>query len=278
MKLFLSVTTAWLCTLGVFILSVIYLLRVINKSNKIKWVSKVNRKLRKIHTPVCHITLILAIIHGLLSAVPLISVNTGTLATALMLLMGVIAMMKKKLKKFWMPSHRLMTLVVCILVVIHIVKVGFVGLDRYLDVFTAKYGDQSNEMIVSETDKENNEDIFSKNDDSKTNESLSFIDGEYQGISNGFGDELTVKVIVENQKITLVEIIDHNEVGEQIYGKAFNNIPDRIVEKQSTDVDSVSGATYSSYGIMLAVEDALKDAVETGELPIIDIPKGIRLK
>jgi len=41
------------------------------------------------------------------------------------------------------------------------------------------------------------------------------------------------------------------------FNRAESVIPDAIVEAQSVDVSAVSGATYSSNGIMAAVEDAL---------------------
>lgn len=272
MKLFISVTTAWLCTLGVFILSIIYLLRILAKKSEIEWIANLNKKFRKIHTPLCHVTLLLAILHGLFSSIPIISANPGTLATFLILLMGLLAMLKKKLKKFWMPSHRIMTLMVCVLVVIHIYQVGFVGMERYLQVFYSS----TNELLEDGSKDISQND--SNNDDLKIVDKLTFNDGEFEGISNGFGEKLTVKVLVENSEIVSVEIVSHNEVGEHIYGKAFNSVPFEIINKQTTDVESVSGATYSSYGIMLAVEDALKDAVKTGKLPVIELPRGIRLK
>ena len=43
-------------------------------------------------------------------------------------------------------------------------------------------------------------------------------------------------------------------------GAAEGIIPNRIIVKQSTKVDAVSGATLSSVAIMNAVEDAVKKA------------------
>lgn len=91
-------------------------------------------------------------------------------------------------------------------------------------------------------------------------EDLILSDGTYQGESTGFREGLTVDVTVEKGEITLIEIVDHREIGPQFYKRPMDLIPDSIVNEQKTKVDSVSGATATSMGIMAAVEDALKQA------------------
>ena len=82
-------------------------------------------------------------------------------------------------------------------------------------------------------------------------------DGTYTGTSTGMNGELTVEVIVENQKITSIEVTDHKE-SAGISDPALENIPSKIVDAQSTNVDSVSNATITSDAIKKAVENALK--------------------
>jgi len=84
-------------------------------------------------------------------------------------------------------------------------------------------------------------------------------DGTYYGTADGYMPGITVKVVVQGGEIESVDITDHNET-MRWYLRVDNEIPDRIVDAQSTDIDAVSGATASSYGIMSAVEDALKTA------------------
>ncbi|MGL5643144.1 MAG: FMN-binding protein, partial [Paraclostridium sp.] len=66
---------------------------------------------------------------------------------------------------------------------------------------------------------------------------------------------------VQANKIENIKIISHNEDGIRHYGSAMERIPQAITDSQNTDVDVVSGATYTSKGIMNAVQDALSKAV-----------------
>jgi uncharacterized protein with FMN-binding domain len=79
------------------------------------------------------------------------------------------------------------------------------------------------------------------------------------GVGEGFGGDITVEVTLEGETITNVEILEHSE-SEGISDPAIEEIPAAIVEANSTDVDTVSGATYSSEGIMAAVNAALESA------------------
>lgn len=84
-------------------------------------------------------------------------------------------------------------------------------------------------------------------------------DGVYEGIGDGFKGEMTVEVTIENEMITNISVIDHKD-DYKWFNRANNIIPDSIVESQSTDTDVVSGATYSSQGIIEATKDALQSA------------------
>lgn len=86
-----------------------------------------------------------------------------------------------------------------------------------------------------------------------------YKDGTYEGTSPGYASGLKVQVKIESGKIASVDVISHNET-PGFYEKAFEKVPVEIVQKQSTDVDTVSGATYSSRGIINAVNNALSDA------------------
>lgn len=87
-----------------------------------------------------------------------------------------------------------------------------------------------------------------------------FKDGVYTGTADGYRPGLQVEVTVKNNQITQVRIVSHNEHGERFYGPPMEIVPEEIVASQSTDVDTVSGATFTSVGIINAVNEALKNA------------------
>jgi len=88
-----------------------------------------------------------------------------------------------------------------------------------------------------------------------------YKDGTYKGEGTGYkGGTTTVSVTVKGGKITSIETIS-NEDTPDFYDRASGTVISEIVSTQSTSVDIVSGATYSSRGIMQAVESALSKAI-----------------
>ena len=87
-------------------------------------------------------------------------------------------------------------------------------------------------------------------------ETAAYADGTYTGVGAGLMGDIQVSVTVEGGQITAVEVLAHQETAG-ISDPAFAAIPQAIVEAQSWAVDAVSGATYSSQGIMEAVQNAL---------------------
>jgi uncharacterized protein with FMN-binding domain len=90
----------------------------------------------------------------------------------------------------------------------------------------------------------------------------SYIDGIYYGIGTGFGGPLKVKVEISGGKITSIQIVENSD-GSSYISKA-SAVISSILSKQSTNVDTVSGATYSSVGIIQAVRNALSQAAVSG--------------
>lgn len=88
--------------------------------------------------------------------------------------------------------------------------------------------------------------------------SSKYTAGEYQGISQGFGGDLEVKVTLSTDKIENVEVVSHSET-EGVGSKAVEALPSKIVEANSTEVETVAGATVSSKAIIAAVNDAMKE-------------------
>lgn len=87
-----------------------------------------------------------------------------------------------------------------------------------------------------------------------------FKDGVYTGTAIAYRPGLTVSVTVKNGKVSSVKVTEHNEDGRRFYEYPIQVIPAAIVKAQSTKVDAVSGASATSYGIMVAVENALAGA------------------
>ncbi len=88
----------------------------------------------------------------------------------------------------------------------------------------------------------------------------SYTDGTYTGTADGFRPDLIVEVAISENRLTTITVVDHNEVGRNYWGTPVLRIPEQILETQSTIVDTVSGATATSKGILAAVEDALAQA------------------
>lgn len=83
-----------------------------------------------------------------------------------------------------------------------------------------------------------------------------YTDGTYEGSGEGYRGTTTVQVTVANGSISSITIMDYED-DEQFFNMAKNTIISEIIRSQSIDVQTVSGATYSSNGIISAVADAL---------------------
>ena len=85
-----------------------------------------------------------------------------------------------------------------------------------------------------------------------------YKDGTYYGTGKGFAGTMKIKVDISGGKIASISIVSTKD-GDS-YVKSASSLLDTIVEKQSTNVDTVSGATFSSRGIIAAVRSALSQA------------------
>ena len=86
-----------------------------------------------------------------------------------------------------------------------------------------------------------------------------YKDGEYLGKASAYNGNVEVKVTISGGKITAIDIVKTKDDEEYFFDAQKKVIPE-ILEKQSTDVDAVAGATTSSEGIAHAVEKALEQA------------------
>lgn len=85
-------------------------------------------------------------------------------------------------------------------------------------------------------------------------------DGVYFGSGTGYGGEIKVSVTIKAGKISGIQVVNHQKETPSYYAKA-EAVVQKIIRAQSTDVDTISGATFSSNGIRQAVINALNQAV-----------------
>ena len=81
-------------------------------------------------------------------------------------------------------------------------------------------------------------------------------DGTYKGSANGYGGKVTVNVTVSKKTMTAIDVVSASGETDSFFQRA-KGVIDEMLTAQSTDVDVVSGATYSSNGIIGAVKNAL---------------------
>ncbi|MBU3100468.1 MULTISPECIES: FMN-binding protein [Clostridium] len=95
---------------------------------------------------------------------------------------------------------------------------------------------------------------------SSSSTSQKYKDGTYTGTGTGFqGGTTQMSVTIKDNKITKVETVSNGDTPD-FYARAESTIASEIISTQSTTVDTVSGATYSSEGIISATQEALKKA------------------
>ena len=95
---------------------------------------------------------------------------------------------------------------------------------------------------------------------------LPYADGVYVGSSRGYGGAVRVQVTMENGSITEVEVLDASHETKQFLRRA-KRLLTTVVDAQSWEVDAISEATYTSRGILGAVQNALTGEVVNNPLP-----------
>ena len=125
--------------------------------------------------------------------------------------------------------------------------------------------DKKQQVSERVTDTETETENAAENTQTATG-SFDLADGVYKGSATGFSGPVTVAVTIMDKKITSIDILSSTD-DEAFFNRA-KGVIDRIIASQSFDVDVVSGATYSSNGIIGAVKNALtgeKDKTVTGK-------------
>lgn len=85
-------------------------------------------------------------------------------------------------------------------------------------------------------------------------------DGIWKATGQGFGGDITLQVSIKDHKITKVEILSAQGEDPEYLSMA-ETLLSEIVDAQTTDgLDTITGATFSSGGILAAAEQALEEA------------------
>ena len=83
-----------------------------------------------------------------------------------------------------------------------------------------------------------------------------YIDGSYEGSAQGYRGAVKVRVKVSGGRITSIDVESYSD-DDEFFNRAKNTVINEIISGQTTDVQTVSGATFSSRGIIQAVANAL---------------------
>lgn len=255
METFLNYGLAWISIGLTLYLAITYITRKMIRyqpKRRSFWIS-LNKSLRKHHKEVGIALVATGLLHGFNSSMSVIDLNLGTLTWILSILLGLTYMFRVRLSKIksWLSIHRFLTLAFILTLALHINDVGGI---RILEILSS--GTSESQVYTLDPATLDGQLIYGE-----------FTDGTYQGSATGYGNNLTVEVVLQDNAITSISIVSHNERNSRYYQKAFNAIPEAIIAAQSLDVDSISGATFTSVGIVNAVNDALSDALVSGDLP-----------
>ncbi len=88
---------------------------------------------------------------------------------------------------------------------------------------------------------------------------ISYKPGTYTSVQEGLNGPITIEVTFSENAIESIVVVDHNETNG-ISDPAFDKIPAQVLENQSLNVDTVTGATYASDAIIAAIEDCVTQA------------------
>lgn len=282
-----SIILAWLAVIFTVLSAVLYIVK--RSGNK-----QLRKAFSRIHITVGVLLIVTGILHGILAgnmadatlgdmmvAPVLFTLNWGTLSLIAAVLLAVSYILRKVLKKRWMGLHRVLTVALIALVVLHVSDVGIQLLDRLQPVSYAEAA-ATNTTAQTEDDNLVTSAYLTASTSGVTTESTStdtatlveeanglfsgvvLTDGVYQGSAKGYNGDITVSVTVSGGLVTDITIV--NECDTPSYFRRAETVVDTIIEEQSLEVDAVSGATYSSAGIVNAVSAALSTAAQDGEL------------
>ena len=124
---------------------------------------------------------------------------------------------------------------------------------------TAAGSDTTDSVSTDSASADNSEADNNTTDDTTTDSDYVYKDGTYTGEDEGYGGTIQVEVTLAGDEITSINVV--SAPGEDsAYLSQAESVINSVISAQSTDVDTVSGATFSSTGILNAVDEALGKA------------------
>ncbi|MBM6836919.1 flavocytochrome c [Clostridium saudiense] len=99
----------------------------------------------------------------------------------------------------------------------------------------------------------------SNNNNSNASTDSLYKAGTYTGVGEGFKGEIKLEVTFSDKEITNIDVLEHGETAG-VSDAAFTKIPEQVISNQSLAVDTVTGCTFSSKGIISAIENAASQA------------------
>jgi uncharacterized protein with FMN-binding domain len=286
----ISIILAWIATVSAAMAALKFIARVSGSK-------KLNRFFHNIHIPFGVILLISGLLHGILAgnmagteiadiqlAPVLFTLNWGTACYVAALLLALTYAFRRSLKKAWMPLHRILTATLIALLVLHMCNMGIQLFDRLSgsDTQTAQteYAAETSDASTgtnSAASADTSSDASSDTSGSGTTQSSSVVefsgavlnDGTYEGSADGYSGTTTVSVTVSGGQVTAIDVVSESD-SPQFFSRA-ESVLDDIINGQTLEVDTVSGATFSSAGLINAVYDALDGAVQSGTLNVTSI-------
>lgn len=255
---------AWLSVAFGLILTCKFIVRIAIKRSGIyiDELKNLNKYMANTHKLMGLSLVITGLIHGIFSGESVISLNTGTICWIISITLGASWMARKILRKQgnWIKYHRVLTVIFLLTLGFHLIDVKIFDNKISTNILQHK-NQQYNEIQESNETSTNGYENSLLTDINGSLDKYKFKDGTYTGVADGYGPGLTVEIKVNENKVSDIKIVKHNEEGRKHYQRPMEIIPNEIIQNQSLEVDAVSGATYTSNGIVNAVKDALQHAI-----------------
>jgi uncharacterized protein with FMN-binding domain len=89
--------------------------------------------------------------------------------------------------------------------------------------------------------------------------SIIYKEGSYEGNAEGHIGPIKVQILTDQYEIKEIKILEQQET-PVIADIVYEKLPDRVLKANSTEVEVVAGATYTSNGLLKAIKDGLDKA------------------
>lgn len=116
--------------------------------------------------------------------------------------------------------------------------------------------EEKNQKAIAEVNAYNRNIEKQQQSQEEAEEAALYADGVYEGSAQGFGGDVVVSVTISQDEIVSVEVTEAKGEDSAYLSMAME-LTEKIVENQSVELDTVSGATYSSRGILNAASQAI---------------------